>query len=195
MWPFKPRPIRSSARAGLHPRLVGPVRPFSRLSTPFPLLSARPSTAFPPRPPVYSYARLPVCPTASSAPVCPSARSLRARIVHHVRPPCLPPPLCLRETTAAIYIPPRLPSDHPAPRSPRWAPSLCCAFKDYGTARGSRTSGGWSELRGKLLQFFFCAASKMERETIYIQGDRATAAAKSPRLITNGGRRQELKPQ
>ena len=27
----------------------------------------------------------------------------------------------------------------------------------------------------------------MERETIYIQGDRATAAAKSPRLITSGG--------
>ena len=26
----------------------------------------------------------------------------------------------------------------------------------------------------------------MERETIYIQGDRATAAAKSPRLITSG---------
>ena len=27
----------------------------------------------------------------------------------------------------------------------------------------------------------------MERETIYIQGDRATAVAKSPRLITSGG--------
>ena len=27
----------------------------------------------------------------------------------------------------------------------------------------------------------------MERETIYIQGDRATAAAESPRLITSGG--------
>ena len=52
--------------------------------------------------------------------------------------------------------------------------------------RGSRTSGGWSELRGKPLQFFFCAASSMERESIYIQGDRATAAAESPRLITNG---------
>ena len=34
---------------------------------------------------------------------------------------------------------------------------------------------------------FFCAASSMERETIYIQGDRATAAAESPRLITSGG--------
>ena len=27
----------------------------------------------------------------------------------------------------------------------------------------------------------------MERETIYVQGDRATAAAESPRLITSGG--------
>ena len=27
----------------------------------------------------------------------------------------------------------------------------------------------------------------MERESIYIQGDRATAAAESPRLITSGG--------
>ena len=27
----------------------------------------------------------------------------------------------------------------------------------------------------------------MERETIYIQGDQATAAAESPRLITSGG--------
>ena len=27
----------------------------------------------------------------------------------------------------------------------------------------------------------------MERETIYIQGDRATAAAESPRLICSGG--------
>ena len=27
----------------------------------------------------------------------------------------------------------------------------------------------------------------MERESIYIQGDRATVAAESPRLITNGG--------
>ena len=34
---------------------------------------------------------------------------------------------------------------------------------------------------------FFCAASSMERETIYIQGDRATATAESPRLITSGG--------
>ena len=34
---------------------------------------------------------------------------------------------------------------------------------------------------------FFCAPSSMERETIYIQGDRATAAAESPRLISSGG--------
>ena len=40
---------------------------------------------------------------------------------------------------------------------------------------------------GKPLQFFICAASNMERETIYIQGDRATVAAESPRLITSGG--------
>ena len=42
-------------------------------------------------------------------------------------------------------------------------------------------------MRGKPLQFFFCAASSIERETIYIQGNRATAAAESPRLITSGG--------
>ena len=52
---------------------------------------------------------------------------------------------------------------------------------------GSRTSGGWSELWGKSLQFFFCAASSIERETIYIQRDRAIATAESPRLITSGG--------
>ena len=34
---------------------------------------------------------------------------------------------------------------------------------------------------------FFCTASSMERETIYIHGDQATAAAESPRLITSGG--------
>ena len=91
-------------------------------------------------------ARPPVCPSASppDRPVRPSA-------------PCThrpPRPLRPRETAAAIYTPPLLPPDHPAPRSPRWAPSLCCAFKDCGTARGSRTSGSWSELRGKPLQFF-----------------------------------------
>ena len=40
---------------------------------------------------------------------------------------------------------------------------------------------------GETLAIFFCAASSMERETFYIHGDRATAAAKSPRLITSGG--------
>ena len=34
---------------------------------------------------------------------------------------------------------------------------------------------------------FFCAPSSMEWETIYVQGDRATAAAESPRLISSGG--------
>ena len=34
---------------------------------------------------------------------------------------------------------------------------------------------------------FFCATSSMERESIYIHGDWATAAAESPRLITSGG--------
>ena len=33
----------------------------------------------------------------------------------------------------------------------------------------------------------------MERETIYIPGDQAIAAAESPRLINSGGQRQELK--
>ena len=168
-------PVRSFARAGPRPRvhsivrtLSAPVRPTVRsLSAPF----AHPL----------------VRPTVSSTPVRSSARPLRARIVRHIRPPRPPRPLRPRETAAAIYTPPRLPSDHPAPCSPRWAPSLCCAFKDYGTARSSRTSGGWSELWGKPLQFFFCAASSMERETIYIQRDRATAAAESPRLITSGG--------
>ena len=37
------------------------------------------------------------------------------------------------------------------------------------------------------LAIFFCALSSMERETIYVQGDRATAAPESPRLISNGG--------
>ena len=40
---------------------------------------------------------------------------------------------------------------------------------------------------GETLAIFFCAASSIERETIYIQGDRATLAAESPRLITNMG--------
>ena len=34
---------------------------------------------------------------------------------------------------------------------------------------------------------FFCAPSSMERETIYVQGDRATTSAESPRLISSGG--------
>ena len=112
-----------------------------------------------PGPPAHS----PVRPTGG-LPICPSAPVRPSALCTH-RPPR---PLHPREIAAAIYTPPRLPSDHPAPRSPRWASSLCCAFKDCGTARGSRTSGGWSELRGKPLQFFFCAASSMERETIYI---------------------------
>ena len=34
---------------------------------------------------------------------------------------------------------------------------------------------------------FFCALGIMERETIYIQGDRATAVVESLRLISSGG--------
>ena len=132
-------PVRLSERVGPCSRLVGPVRLSAPLSTPFSPPSARPSAAFPPRPLVRSSAR----PRRQR----PSARPLwHASSATSARP---------HETVAAIYTPPRLPSDHPAPRSPRWASSLCCAFKDCGTARGSRTSGGWSELRGKSLQFFF----------------------------------------
>ena len=40
---------------------------------------------------------------------------------------------------------------------------------------------------GETLAIFFCAASSMERESIYIQGDRATAVAESPRFIASGG--------
>ena len=40
---------------------------------------------------------------------------------------------------------------------------------------------------GETLAICFCAASSMERETNYIQGDRATAAVENPRLITSGG--------
>ena len=40
---------------------------------------------------------------------------------------------------------------------------------------------------GETLAIFFCAPSSMERETIYVQGDRATTAAESPRLISSGG--------
>ena len=200
MWPFKPRPILSSACPPVRPsaRLADCqyTRPFVRASWALsaPLLPVRMSAPRGLRPPVSSTVctlsasvRPPFRPTALSAPVRPSARPLRARIVRHIRPPRPPRVLRLRETTAAIYTPPRLPSDHPAPRSPRWAPSLCCTFKDCGTTRGSRTSGGWSELRGKPLQFSFCAASSMERKSIYIQEDQTTAAAESPRLITNGG--------
>ena len=162
-------PDRLSAR----PHVLGPVRASSARS--HVRASYAPSTRlldcpslFRPRPPDRPRLFLLVHPTASSAPVCPSARPLcarischvhlprllRARIVRHVRLPRPPRPLRPRETAAAIYTPPRLPSDHPPPRSPCWIPSLCCVFKDCGTTRGSRTSGGWSELRGKPLQFF-----------------------------------------
>ena len=40
---------------------------------------------------------------------------------------------------------------------------------------------------GGTLAIFFYVASSMERETLYIQGDRATVAAESPRLITSRG--------
>ena len=48
---------------------------------------------------------------------------------------------------------------------------------------------------GGTLAIFFCAPSSMERETIYIQGDQAIVAIESPRLISNGGSEQELKPR
>ena len=43
--------------------------------------------------------------------------------------------------------------------------------------------------RGNPCNFFPCTRqlSSMERETIYVEGDWAIAAAKSPRLISNGG--------
>ena len=37
------------------------------------------------------------------------------------------------------------------------------------------------------LAIFFFAPSSLERETIYVQGDRATTIAESPRLISSGG--------
>ena len=137
-------PVRSSARPLVHPSAHPPIRvsaprgPRPRLFRP----SACPRLVGPIRP----SAPLP-------APFPPP--SARPSTVFPPRPPRPPRPLRLRETATALYTPPRLPSDHPAPRSLHWAPSLCCAFKDCGTARGSRTSGGWSELREKPLQFFF----------------------------------------
>ena len=148
------RPVRPSA----HSCVLGPVR--ASFARPRVRASWAPSAClldclhpFRPRPPnhprpfclVRPSARPPVRRTASSAPVRPSA------LCTH-RPPR---PFRPRETVAAIYTPSYLPSDHPALRSPHWAPSLCCAFKDCGTTRGSRTLGGWSKLRGKPLQFFF----------------------------------------
>ena len=159
MWPFKPRPTPSSARS--------PVRASSAPSVP--LLPVRQSVPYGPCPPVRSTVR------ALSAPICLIVRALSApstRPLDHLvsaHPPVRslhassatsarthpPRPLRPCETAAVIYTPPRLPSNHPTPRSLRWALSLCCAFNECGTARSSRTLGGWSELRGKPLQFFF----------------------------------------
>ena len=152
-------PVRPFARAQPRPCLLGPVRassarPRVRASwapSARPLHCLHPFRPCPPdRPwhfhPVRSSARPPnrvvsarqlVRPTVSSAPVSSSARPLRTRMVRHIHPPRPPHPLHPCETAAAIYTPPRLPSDHPAPRSPHWAPSLCCAFKDCDTVRGS----------------------------------------------------------
>ena len=154
--PPGPRPHLFRPSACSH--LVDPIRPSTRLSAPFSPSSARLSTSFSPRPPNRLVnARSPVRSVHAS-----SVTFARARPPH---------PLPLHEKAASIYTPPCLPLDHPVPCSPRCAPSLCCAFKECGTARGSRTSRGWSELWRKPLQFFFCAPSSMERETIYVQED------------------------
>ena len=56
-----------------------------------------------------------------------------------------------------------------------------------------RTWGGWSELQGKPLQFFPRTRQlrSMETETIYVEGDRATAATESPKFISSGGSRAQ----
>ena len=48
---------------------------------------------------------------------------------------------------------------------------------------------------GNPCNFFPCTGQlrSIERETIYIEGNRATVAAESPRLISSGGWGQELK--
>ena len=40
---------------------------------------------------------------------------------------------------------------------------------------------------GEILAIFFYAPGSMEKETIYVEGDQATIAAESPRLISSGG--------
>ena len=40
---------------------------------------------------------------------------------------------------------------------------------------------------GETHAIFFCSPSSMERETIYVQGDRTPAVAESRRLISSGG--------
>ena len=89
-------PVCMSARARPRPRLfrpsacprpVGPVRPSTPLSAPFPPPSARSSAAFPPRPLVRSSARL----RRQRMSACPPVHSVHAssatstRPVRHVR--------------------------------------------------------------------------------------------------------------
>ena len=152
------RPVRPSVRVGPHPRLLGPVRASSARS---PVRSTVRTLSAPIHSTIRGLSAPTACPlirssarspTASSAAICPSACPLRARIVRHV---CPPHPLRPRETAAAIYTPLRLPSDHPTPCSPRWAPSLCCTFKDCGTARAQGLREVGVNYGGNPCNFFF----------------------------------------